>query len=267
MTDLKSLTSVALKILLVGPSGNGKTCLATTLGKRAVVLDLNRGLGSAMTLKDGLQEARGLCDVKNCWGGSPGDVWKRTASYVESYVQRPERPALVIDGLSDLLEASLGEALGDAGYAGGAKVTQPMWGVAIAQVERLMWKLRSTNTVVVMLAHTQRIMVDSLITPAGAFVKLEEDVTKEVLAVYGKALPQKIPAMFDEVWYLRTSGSSASQKRLVQSQPSDVVECCKTRYQLPDGTSASLGMEKLLDMIGWKWEPKTAPMTGQEVKK
>jgi hypothetical protein len=259
VTNLKDLTSEALKILLVGPSGTGKTILATTLGERCQLLDLNRGLGSAATLQDQFQTQRGLCDVKKCWGGSPADVWKRTLSFVNSYAAKPARPALVIDGLSDLLEASLGEVLG-AGYAAGAKMTQPMWGVAISAVQRIMWTLASVNAVVVVVAHTQRITVDYKLQSDGSAKKLDDDEERmvEVLAVYGKALPQKIPALFDEIWCLRTVGG----KRLLQTQPSEYTECCKTRYQLPDRTDASLGMPRLLEMIGWRWP---VPVAGPPV--
>jgi len=250
MTTLKDYEPGSVKVMLLGPSGSGKTCLATTLGKRAVVLDLNNGLASAKTFKDKWTNDRALCEVKKCWGeGGPEAMWRRTVGYVRSFIASPQRPALVIDGLSDLLEASLGAVLTMSGKwvdTNPKNSTQAEWGQAISQIERLLWKIKSSSTMVVFIAHTKLIEKDGL--------------QKEVLGCYGTTLPGKITAMFDEVWYTKVSGFGNKRSWSLQSQSSAGVEC-KTRRQLPEGTDMNLGMDKLLELVDWKWkdkEPKAA---------
>lgn len=240
MVLLRDTPTQGSKILLMGPSGSGKTCLATTLGARATVLDLNNGLASAKTLRDKWQESRLQCDVKVCWGpGGPSAMWNRVKGYVDTFVRAPERAALVIDSLSDLLECALGSTLDASGKWKDAKpATQAEWGVAIGLVERMLWDIRSSSRLVVVTAHTQWVEQDG--------------VMREVLACFGKALPGKIQAAFDEVWYTKVTGSGASTKRTIQSQSTGGVHC-KTRLQLPDGTSTDGGMEGLLSAIGWRW--------------
>ncbi len=230
------------KILLIGGPGSGKTCLATTLGPKAVVLDLNNGLASAQTLNDKFQSQRGKCDVKRCWGGGPDLMWKRTVGYINSFAQAPDRPALVIDGLSDLTGASLGQILTMKGKwtdTDPKNATMQEWGIAISQVQRVLWTLRSMDSLVVVVAHTKQVEQDG--------------VTKDTLSCYGKALPGEICAAFDEIWYLKTIGFGDKRKRIIQTQPTGGTDC-KTRRQLPDGSDVNLGLEGLLELVGWEWK-------------
>ena len=243
MVLLKDYEAGAMKVLLLGPSGSGKTCLALTLGERAVVLDLNNGLVAPKTFKDRFFKERQEVDVKRCWGpGGPSAMWGKTKGFVTSFVAKPPRGALVIDGLSDLLEASLGDVLAKSGKWDAAQsATQSEWGVAISQVERLLWKVKSVNAVVVVVAHTK-------------FVERNK-VMKEVLACFGTTLPGKIMALFDEAWYTRVTGFGDKRKWVLQSQSSAEVEC-KTRRQLPERSEMNLGLPRLMKMVGWKWEEK-----------
>ena len=159
MTTLKEFEPGAPKVLLIGASGSGKTCLAATLGARATILDLNNGLASAKFLQDKWTAERQKCEVKDCWSaGTPDSMWKKAASYVTAFGTTPEREALVIDGLSDLAEASLGCVMGPKWNLETIKgATQAEWGVAIAQLERLLWKMRGMKTPLVLIGHTKRV--------------------------------------------------------------------------------------------------------------
>ena len=244
MTTLGSYNPGNLKVLLLGPSGSGKTCLATSLGARAVVLDANAGLASAQSLQDAFHDQRQLCEVKQCWGpGGPGVMWKKLVGYINSYAQTPpvDRPALVIDSLSDLAEASLGSVLqlkNKWDETDPPNTTMGEWGTAISQVQRILWTLKSIPALVVVCGHTKLIEQDG--------------VSKEALSIYGKALPGQIAATFDEIWYLKTSGYGDKRKRFIQSQSTGGIEC-KTRRQLPESSDLSLGLEGLLGLIGWKF--------------
>ena len=169
-------------------------------------------------------------------------MWQKAVSYINSYCAKPERPALVIDGLSDLAEASLGSVLSMAGKwvdTNPKNTTMAEWGTAISQLERLMWKIRSSESLVVMVGHTKEVERDG--------------VTTQVPSVYGKQLPGKLAASFDEVWYTRVTGWGEKRVFRLQSISSAGVEC-KSRRQLPEGSEMNLGMEGLLGLIGWKWE-------------
>jgi adenylate kinase family enzyme len=243
---LKDYEPGSMKILLLGPSGSGKTCLACTLGARAWVLDLNNGLASATLLRDAHQARRQECEVKNCWGDDPGAMWRKATSYVDSFIKDGKAEALVIDGMSDLAEAALGMVLSASGKWTTNEVkptTMQEWGFAIGLIQRLLWKFRTTSKLLVIIAHTRLIEQD--------------DRLKEVLDIYGKSLPGKVLATFDEVWYTKVEGAGATRKYAIQSLSSSGVEC-KTRRQLPNGVSMDLGMEALLKMVGWTWPSDVA---------
>lgn len=230
------------KVLLIGPAGSGKTLLATTLGPRALVLDLNNGLASAKTFQDKFTAQRLLCEVKPVWDAvEPDAIWTRTVRYVQDFCKQPTHKALVVDSLSDLTDAALGAVL----KAGGkwsedksGKTTQADWGTAITQVERLLYRLRSIGAVLVMTAHTKTKVIDG------------DEV--ETIGVYGSNLPKSIEKMFDEVWYTKVVGYGEKRRFLLQTITTGGVRC-KTRRQLPDGSDMNEGMDALLKKIGWEW--------------
>ena len=229
----------SLKILLMGPSGSGKTCLATTLGEKATIIDLDGGLASALTLQDKFSEKRKKVEVKECWqGDSPLSLWRKASSYISSW--KGETPVLIVDSLTNLAQYSLGAVLQGTNkwdLNNIKNVSQPEWGVAIAQIERLFWKIRTVPSILIMIAHTARVEVDGKM--------------KEVLSIYGAKLPQKLMALFDEAWFVRVEGYGKNVRRVLQTTSSTGVEC-KTRRQLPDGTPVDEGMEKILQKIGVK---------------
>ena len=248
---LRDYTPGCPKVILLGPPGSGKTLLATTLGHRAKVLDINNGLASAKLFKDKFTAERQECEVVNCWdSGSPDTVWARTVKEIRNFTDKPSHPALIIDGLTDLAEAALGNVLLGAGKWGeesASSVEQREWGQAIMMMQRLMYRIKSCQAVVVLVAHT---------ATAGA-VKREF----ERLSVYGRNLRPAIAGLFDETWYQKVSGFGTKKTFTLQAVTSGTVEC-KTRRQLPDGSDVNLGMVKLLELTGFTFEKEKGATSG-----
>jgi hypothetical protein len=262
MPPLSDYPLASLKVLLIGPSGAGKTVLASSLGPHATYLDLDNGMASARFMQDAHTAARQQLDVHACWSagpkteiGRPDHVWNRLIEEVQSFRTKPQREALVIDSLTDVTSAALGAVqVGSSKWADNtaapdtkkafAQATSPgEWGLAIHHVEKLIYGLKITPAPIIVTAHSM-------------LVTIQDDpvIQREVLSVYGQKLPGNLLKQFDEVWYLKVRGAGATREVVVQTQPTFLVECCKTRRQLKDGQKASLGMLALLKQIGW--EPK-----------
>ena len=251
----------SLKVLLLGPSGSGKTTLACTLGPHATVLDINNGLASAKYLKDAHTSARLQIDVRCCWDvgsrergdyGRPDLVWNETVKQIKEYMRKPWRDVLVIDGLTDLTNAALGAVLVRAGkWAEVISPSQPEWGAAIAQVQRLWYGLMMLKNPVVVVAHTKLVEVDG--------------ISKEVLACYGTSLPKDILKGVDEVWYMKVRGMGEKRTYTVQSMSTGGVEC-KTRRQLRDGMNANVGMVALMKSVGWTSKEHTCVSVNPQIE-
>ena len=242
MVELCDYVLSSPKILIMGREGTGKTLLACTPGDKVTFLDMNNGLASARLFQDKFTAARQHVDVVKCWSDKPGVAWKTFTKKLQEYVKSPLRPILVIDGLTDLAEASLGSVLdanGRWGVESVDKVQQGDWGSAIAGVERVMYMLKGISQLVILIAHTKIALDDG-------------DREYEELGVYGKNLPRTIAKVFDEIWCTKVTGSGASRKFLLQTVSTGTVKC-KTRRQLPDGTDMNEGMERLLERMGWRW--------------
>jgi len=245
MTTLKDYNPSPPKVLLAGEMGTGKTLLATTPGARALVLDLNNGLTSCRLFKDKFTADRLSCEVKQCWElGKPGAAFSRTLAYVQEFAKKPSHEMLVIDGLDDLADGALASILVNASKwdeKSVDKVTRTEWGAAIALVERVMYRIKSLPTVVVMTAHTKLVEVDGNLRTA--------------LAVYGRNLGGKLEGMFDEVWCTKVTGSGAARKFLLQTISTGGIKC-KTRHQLQNDTDMNLGLVEILSRVGYKWQAK-----------
>lgn len=243
MTTLRDYKPSPPKVLLAGEMGTGKTLLATTPGARALVLDLNNGLTSCRLFKDKFTQDRLSCEVKQCWEqGKPAVAFQRTLAYVQEFAKKPSHEVLVVDGLDDLAESALAGILMGAGKwdeKNVDKVTKPDWGAAIALVERIMYRIKSLPTVVIMTAHTKLVEVDGELHTA--------------LAVYGKNLGGKIEGMFDEVWCTKVTGAGDKRRFVLQTISTGGVKC-KTRHQLPNDTDMNKGLVAILAEAGYEWQ-------------
>ena len=150
---------------------------------------------------------------------------------------------MILDSLTTLGEASLRSVLGNAGHLEQHPQIQE-WSIAMSEVERCLVYLRGLPTCVVVIAHQDmtppRTMLDGTV--------VEKDV--QVWAI-GNKLGPKIPAYFDEVWYMKPKlASQGKVEYKIQTKHSGRV-LARSRYNLPDGIDANLGMVEILKTL---WE-------------
>lgn len=96
------------------------------------------------------------------------------------------------------------------------------WGAERSLVEQFMRMVKDSGKHVLMLCHEQEQKDGD-----GKLIGLEPLMT-------GKS-KEVIPAMFDELWYLRAERKGAELVRYLQTQP-DGLRKCGTRIGVPDGT-------------------------------
>ena len=233
MVELKDLKLRPPKILLMGTFGTGKTALSTTLGRHAVVIDLDDGLRTALTMKDKFTKDRGLVDVKVCWGQDPKKAMEfdKARSFVNGISDecrggRFKRRALIIDGYSGLADSAVRTVMASSGDLEATPQLQPY-----VKFENLLYVVKSLPLVVIVIAHLRRVDIG------------ESSIFE--LQTPGKKLPQKIPTFFDEVWNAKIRG----QEYVIQTRGTSAMPC-RTRAGLQDLTKQNLGMVEILRMIG-----------------
>ncbi len=240
MAKLSTLELHPPKILLMGTFGTGKTLLATSVGKRGRILDLNNGLLSARTFKDDHTKTRGEIDVKTCWEQDPFKAlaFEKVRSYVESmreecYREKNDYDTLIIDGYTDLAEFAVRNVMDANGMIGKNPQIQH-WGLAFQKIKWVLTVLKSLPINLIVIAHTRRVE--------------DEGVSTYELATPGTKLPAEVPTYFDEIWFMQVKGSGAKREFVVRTQPTSLFPA-KTRTQVPDNQLASLGMNHFLKQI------------------
>lgn len=246
-----------LKILLYGRSGTGKTLLSLTCGKSAIILDLDTGVESAMgkvrkepdkftqdrlevehvpipELQPHIQATQyekvlmGLIGIANYCTGNPG--------------QYPYK-VLIIDSFTLLCDAALRYILRNTGRLNRKidvkeNVTLPEWGLMIGEIEKIVNLIRGLPIHVILVAHTEPLLNAS------------DQLIREQLAVPTRKLPPKIPAYFDEQWYLEvTELGGRGKQRVLRTEASNLFDA-KSRAGLRDMTDVNLGMKEIFKQLG-----------------
>lgn len=209
MTTAADLLRKPPKIILYGPPGDGKTALAMTLGKDALMLDADEGLTTAITLKDKFTNDRLQVECKQFIEediAKKAVVWTRFKAFVEtipSLIKRKDKPfseggfpfkALIIDSLTSFGEACSKYIVANNGNIGQAPEIQH-WKMIANDMSNVISVLRPLPIIVVLIAHDEERPFGKIGTPA-----YHERVS---IAVPTKALITRIPRFFDEIWYTK----------------------------------------------------------------
>lgn len=235
------------KILLFGQAGTWKSTFSTTWGSKSQVLDLDKGLKSALMVKDKWTEERHKIDVVPCYSINPTspsafETAKRAIFKISQDCAINVYPfkILIIDSLTALGEESLRMILRNGGKIDASgkilEITQREWGLAINELENLLTVLRSLPIVVIVIAHE--------------LVQDVDQVTRIKAWALGSKLPDKLPTYFDEVWYARVTGQGDQAKGILQTRATSNV-LARSRGCLKDMWEMNQGLEATLKEIGY----------------
>jgi len=240
------------KILLYGEVGSGKTVLALTLGEGTQVIDCDLGLRSGFSVKDEFTSARRAVDVKQFRETSlPRSAvafakCKETIFDIATQCNQNRYPykAIILDSLTVFAEQAMNFILGNASKIGKNPEIQH-WGMAFGEIKMVLGVLCSLPIPVVVIGHDQ--------------IKMVGETSKLELAISGKNMPAQVTRLFDEVWYMRASGGT-KKKYTIQTDNNSVI-VARSRSCIPNMTDTSIGMWKLLELMGYKKESKNNDLT------
>lgn len=244
MVKLKDLPPQPPSILMHGDAGTGKTAFGTSGGKFVQVVDVDNGIKTARTFKDGFFDKRQEIDVVECWETSPKSPKSfekvcRHITKVEQDVKSGKWPfkVLFIDSLTSLCESCMERVLANSNRLGQAPQIQH-WGMYSIMMQHLLAHFKSLPIVKILSAHVERHEED------GEIIR--------TISVLGQKLVPKIPTYFDEVWSLEIRNVAGGKtKHLIRTQGT-TSKMARTRGNLENLTDTSLGLEVVLDKLGYK---------------
>lgn len=246
---LSELKSKPRHVCMYGEVGSGKTALALTLGERAVVIDLDDGLLTGISLKDSFRNARMSVTVKQFLEPEPqvrATVFSRVKSYIYGIprdIKSGNFPfeAFIIDSLSAFADSAVQMVMANSGNIGKNPEIQH-WGLAFTEIKNVLNVVRTLPIVVVLIAHEQIKLIGK---PPNQDMRLE-------LAIPGKNLPSQVARYYDELWYLKTRQVGQGKiQRVLQTSSTEAI-AARSRSCLPNLTDTACGMWKLLEMTGYK---------------
>lgn len=222
-----------LHLLLYGPPGSGKTVIAHTL-PRTRTLDLDDGMQSVeWAVREGIID-RDLSDIVKATILPPMDdrknnVLQEAMDQVDEWMEEEDEwDTIIVDSASALTESSMilgmreGKRLGVSksydGIRGGLTaraMRQQDWGAASSLFEKFVKYLKTLGKNIVIICHEYHNTNSD-----GGTISIDPMVIGQ--------LRQRLPAMFDEVWYVSTKGSRKKVKRELQTEP-DSLRQCKSR--------------------------------------
>lgn len=261
---LSELKKHAPKIILAGNPGSGKTALALTLGEGAVVLDLDDGLLTGLTLKDAFFDRRQKVEVKECKEDNPNKAlaFAKAASYVrgisdECLKGKPPCRALIVDSLTTLAEGAMRLVMSNNGMLGQHPQIQH-WGLRDLELENFFLTVYSLPMVVVLVVHLQTVQEEgdtmAVVEPDGKTRIKTVTQTKYKIALPGKAYPPKLPPRFDELWLARVRKGAGGKMEYKISTTGTTSFITRTRSNLPTDQNMEQGLPALLNKMGFAWE-------------
>lgn len=237
------------KVLLYGPAGTWKTTFSTTWGQETEILDLDKGLLSALKVQDSWTSQRHQVDVTPCYDVNPNSPTAFTSAKKRIFelssllsTKSYKKKLLVVDSLSALGDHAMRSILGNSGKIASLsqgkaiQVTQQEWGLAITEVKNVLTVLRSLPVAVVVVAHELTEQIDN--------------TTRIKIWALGAKLPDELPTFFDEVWYSRVIGAGAERRAVLQTVGTSSV-IARSRGCLPDLWETKKGIQETLKQIGY----------------
>lgn len=245
-------------IILEGDTGCGKTVLSTTLGEGAYLFAFEQNYASAITLQDEFTSSRRKVKVfkdyiepsnfltTTCiWTQFKKDLQWFTDLYASPPADKPLPIALIFDGITPMLSAL--ERYITEGETRVLKYED--WNKYKTELISVMNKIKFIPCAKVLIAHTQW---DQRTKYKGD----PDPINFLELAVPGKNMPNILCSMTNEVWLMKVcteAGNKVTRKLITWSN--DYLKL-RTSGQIPNNQDTSIGMPKLLDMIGYDYTNK-----------
>lgn len=262
MPTVGELSKGPLKILAYGPSGTGKTALALTCGGVAQIMDLDLGVESALGITrrypdnpyNGARRSvhhLAYPEPQPTLKATAFDRFKSDLILIANLCNDNKYPhkVLIVDSFTLLADAALRYILYNNGRLQrlpklpsrgdvGGGVSQPEWGLMIDQVEQVVTILRGLPIHVILIAHSKPMKNDS-----DSFIRHE-------ISIPTQRLPPRIPAYFDELWFIEMqAGAAGATRRMIRTDATPLYDA-RSRAGLVDGTDVNLGMPKIFEMLG-----------------
>lgn len=236
------------KILLYGPAGSGKTALLSTLGKRIEIIATDLNIRTAATFKDKFYDERIQAEFTPCFDtrADIADGFEKAKNRIIQIANlcgagKYPYQAVGLDSLTTFAEGATKHVLASkGGWGANARTpTQPEWGQIILYCKQLLGILRGLPIPVVVLAHHT--------------VEEQDGVSKARIVSVTRNEGSTLPSFFSEVWYADVTGVGDTRRFQLRTSSSGFVTA-RSNAQLPNNTDMNLGLPKIMEMIGWKFD-------------
>jgi phage nucleotide-binding protein len=192
-----------VKVLVYGPAGVGKTVLCATAKMKTLMLSAEAGL---LSIKDAPHDMIEVIEVK-----SINDL-EEAYNYVRANLSKYELIAL--DSISEIAEVLLSEEKAR------TKDPRQAYGVLQDETTKILRRFRDLPLNVIMVAKQTRMTDDFT------------GITNFMPAMPGKALPQQVGYLFDEVFALRVVKNDEGEEVRVLQTNRDITYEAKDRSGL-----------------------------------
>jgi hypothetical protein len=250
---------------MFGLAGTRKTTFAESWGSQTELLDIDRGCEVGMSVQDKWKDERVQTEVKQFWDVNPDSpsAWSGIKNRIydisaECQTQSYKKKVLVLDSLTSMGEHALryvlknSNALPSRGDLKTKAVEIQHWGLAMNEIENVMMVVRSLPVAVLICCHVLT-------------TQMEEGQVHLKPWVIGSKLPDKLPQMFNEIWYARLlAGGGNVYEAVLQTQASSNV-LARTRGGLPDNFNMGRGLKEALTLIKYNTETTPVPVPSTPV--